>query len=110
MMRVLRKAWLPLIIIVVVVVAGFSVNRIRGYFGAHPNSQGSSSGLNDIEPFNPKVVKYEIWGEPGAYADINYLDLDAQPQRVDGASLPWSLTLTTTAPSRVPQHRGAGRR
>lgn len=33
---------------------------------------------------------------------INYLDLDAKPQRIDGAALPWSLTLKTTAPSAAP--------
>ena len=37
-------------------------------------------------------MKYEIFGT-GTYANINYLDLDAKPQRLDGAALPWSLTL-----------------
>ena len=46
-------------------------------------------------------MKYEILGT-GSYADINYLDLDAKPQRIDGAWLPWSLTLQTTAPSAAP--------
>ena len=27
-------------------------------------------------------------------AVINYLDLDAQPQKAEAAALPWSLTLT----------------
>ncbi len=36
---------------------------------------------------------------PGAVATINYLDVDAQPQRVDDATLPWSHTITTTDPS-----------
>jgi hypothetical protein len=48
-----------------------------------------------------KVVKYEIFGN-GSYADINYLDLNSKPVRVDGATLPWSLTLSTTAPSVLP--------
>lgn len=56
---------------------------------------------DDAEPFNPKVVKYEIFGS-GSYADINYLDLDSKPVRVDGAALPWSMTLSTTAPSVLP--------
>jgi hypothetical protein len=47
------------------------------------------------------VVRYEIFGT-GSYANINYLDLDAKPQRSDGAALPWSLTLDTTAPSAAP--------
>ena len=29
-------------------------------------------------------------------ADINYLDADAQPQRLDGVTLPWSFELVTT--------------
>ena len=32
-------------------------------------------------------------------ATINYLDLDAQPQIARDVPLPWSLTLTTTAPA-----------
>jgi hypothetical protein len=47
------------------------------------------------------VVKYVFFGT-GTYADINYLDLDAKPQRLDGAALPWTLTLQTTAPSAAP--------
>ena len=31
-------------------------------------------------------------------ATINYLDVDAQPQRVDNATLPWSRLLTTDEP------------
>ena len=44
-------------------------------------------------------LTYEIFGPPGAVATINYLDLDAQPQIARDVPLPWSLTLTTTAPA-----------
>jgi Mycobacterium membrane protein len=98
----MRRAWIPLVIVAVVVIAGFTVMRVRTFFGAPDPSYMSNQPAEDTEPFNPKVVKYEIFGQPGAYADINYLDLDAKPQRVDGAMLPWSLTLTTTAPSAFP--------
>src|SRR4029078_2685725 len=57
--------------------------------------------LNDPEQFNPKVVKHEIFGN-GSLATINYLDLDAQPQKALNASLPWQLTLTTPAPAASP--------
>jgi hypothetical protein len=30
-------------------------------------------------------------------ADISYFDVNADPKRVDGAHLPWTLKLTTTA-------------
>jgi hypothetical protein len=36
-----------------------------------------------IIQFNPKHVLLEIFGAPGTVADINYLDEQAQPQRLD---------------------------
>lgn len=95
----LRRLWLPLVILVVAGVGVFAVYRLHGAFG-HTELTREGSGLaNDTEPFNPKKVTYEIFGPVGAVATINYLDLDAQPQIVRDISLPWSLTLTTTAPA-----------
>jgi hypothetical protein len=96
-----KRAWIPLVIVVVVAIAGFTVDRIRGFFGAEGIIVTPRVFAEDPEPFDPKVVKYEIFGD-GSFANINYLDLDAKPQRLDGAALPWSLTLQTTAPSAAP--------
>ncbi len=101
MLRKARKVWLPIVIIVVVAIAGFTVSRIRTFFGAEGIIVTPRVFAEDPEPFDPKVIKSEIFGS-GSYADINYLDLDARPQRIDGASLPWTLTLQTTAPSAAP--------
>jgi hypothetical protein len=100
-MKVIRRAWIPLLIVVVVVIAGFSVMRVRTYFGSKGVLVTPKVFAEDPEPFNPKVVKYEISGD-GSYANVNYLDLDAKPQRLDSVPLPWSLTLQTTAPSAAP--------
>ncbi|BBZ35748.1 MmpS family transport accessory protein [Mycolicibacterium confluentis] len=100
-MKVLKKVWLPLVIVIVMLIGGMTVSRIRTFFGADDGSGLSAAPVEDTEPFNPKVVKYEIWGD-GSYADVNYLDLDAEPQRVDGAGLPWTLVLESTAPSVFP--------
>ncbi len=100
-LTVLKKAWLPLLIVAVLVIAGMTVSRVRTFFGADGVTVTPRNFADDPEPFDPKVVRYEIFGT-GTYADINYLDLDAKPQRVDGAPLPWSLTLQTTAPSAAP--------
>jgi Mycobacterium membrane protein len=97
----IKKAWLPLLIVVVVAAAGIIVARTRTFFGADGVTVTPRNFADDPEPFDPKVVKYEIFGT-GTYADVNYLDLDAKPQRADGAALPWSLTLQTTAPSAAP--------
>ncbi len=100
-MNLLKRAWIPVLILVVVVIGVFTVLRIKTFFGAPDPASQSSKPAEDTKPFNPKVVKYEIWGN-GSYADINYLDLDAQPQRIDGAALPFTLTLSTTDPSVFP--------
>lgn len=101
MIGVAKKVWLPLLIVFVVVVAGFTVARVRTFFGAEGIMETPRNFADLPKPFDPKVVRYEVFGT-GSYADINYLDLDAKPQRVDGAALPWSLTLTTTDPSAAP--------
>jgi hypothetical protein len=84
-----------------VAIAVFVVDRFRGFFGHTVLTKPGAGLVNDPEPFNPKIVKYEIYGT-GTAATINYLDLDAQPQKALNAALPWSLTLTTTAPSASP--------
>ncbi|HET9877009.1 MAG TPA: MmpS family transport accessory protein [Mycobacterium sp.] len=104
MFGAVRRAWLPLLIVAVVAVGVFTVHRVRGYFGDH-GSTGASDVFEDTKPFHPKVVVYDIFipgGTTGAIADINYLDLNALPQRLDGAGLPWSLTLQTTDPAVSP--------
>jgi len=100
MVGILKRAWVPLLIVVVVAIAGVVVYRMHGLFGSDNEITRPGAGLaDDAEPFNPKVVTYEISGTEGAVATINYLDLDATPQRVDNAPLPWSITLKTTKPS-----------
>jgi hypothetical protein len=97
-MKVLKRAWMPLLIVVVVAIAGFTVYRMHAVFGSDNETTSAGAGLaNDAKPFNPKRVTYEIFGGEGAVATINYLDLSAQPQEVKDTSLPWSVTLTTTA-------------
>ncbi|CAM4144243.1 hypothetical protein MB901379_00660 [Mycobacterium basiliense] len=95
----LKRAWIAIVIVIVVAVAAFSVNRLRGFFGVHDNVPITSGASDDIKPFNPKHVVYEVFGPPGTIANINYLDIEAQPQRVSNVPLPWRLAVTTTLPS-----------
>jgi hypothetical protein len=99
MLKRLRRAWLPVVIAVVVVIGGFAVFRLHGMFGEAQLTRPGSGLANDPAPFNPKKVTYEIFGPPGAIATINYLNLEAEPQIVRDTTLPWSITLTTTAPA-----------
>lgn len=98
-MRGLRRAWMPLVIAIVVGIAAFAVDRLHGVFGKTELTREGSGLADDPKPFNPKSVTYEIFGPPGAVATINYLNLDAEPQIARDVTLPWSLTLTTTAPA-----------
>jgi Mycobacterium membrane protein len=94
-----KRWWMLLIVVAVVGVAGFSVYRLHGIFGSHYNASTASAFSNEIVPFNPKHVVVEVFGPPGAVATINYLDVNAQPQHVDGVPLPWSYDNTTTEPA-----------
>jgi len=94
-----KKMWIVLVILVVVAVAGFCVYRLRGIFGVHDNRPITSGMADDIKPFNPKHVVYEVYGPPGTTANINYLDINAQPQKVSNVPLPWTLSVITTLPS-----------
>jgi hypothetical protein len=94
-----RRSWMALVIAVVVAIAGFCVYRLHGVFGVHDNGAAGGSISDDIKPFNPKHVVYEVFGPPGTVANINYLDIRAQPQRIDDVPLPWTLSVTTTLPS-----------
>lgn len=83
----------------VVVLTGFAIFRLHGIFGSHYSTSANSGLANEIVPFNPKKVVLEVFGAPGAVATINYLDVNAQPQEVRNAPLPWSFTITTTQPA-----------
>ena len=100
MAAVLKRVWIPLLIAAVFALGGTVVYRMHGFFGSHNEITRPGAGLaEDAEPYDPKVVTYQVFGVDGAVATINYLDLDAVPQIVRNARLPWSITLTTTAPS-----------
>jgi Mycobacterium membrane protein len=90
-----------LVAVLVVAVTGFAIYRLHGIFGSHNNVSANSDPANEIVPFNPKVVVLEVFGAPGAVATINYLDVNAQPQQVKNAPLPWSFTITSTEPAVV---------
>jgi hypothetical protein len=92
----LSRVWIPVVILAVVVVGAFVVSRVHGYFGSEKRESYADSNLQNPKPFNPKQITYEVFGPAGTVADISYFDVNSDPQRVDGARLPWSLHITTT--------------
>ncbi|WP_067971425.1 MmpS family transport accessory protein [Mycolicibacter icosiumassiliensis] len=88
-----------LVAVVVVAVAGFSIYRLHGVFGSHNRASAGSGISNEIVAFNPKEVVLEVFGAPGTVATINYLDVNAQPQKALNITLPWSYSIRTTQPA-----------
>jgi hypothetical protein len=99
--KVLSRVWIPLVILAVVAVAGFTVTRIHGLFGSEKRPTYADGQIDETKPFNPKRLTYEIFGPPGTVADISYFDVNSEPQRVSDAALPWQLEIVTTLPAVV---------
>ncbi|OBG23869.1 MmpS family protein [Mycolicibacterium celeriflavum] len=93
---VLKRFWIPLLLVVVVAVGAYVIVRVRESAAPQPPKTAEGSGITD--PFNPKYIKYEVTGSGGT-ANLNYLDERGQPHLVESAPLPWSFTIVTTLPS-----------
>jgi hypothetical protein len=85
----------------VIVSGGLTVSRLHGLFGSEKRLSYADTRIDDSKPFDPKHLRYEVFGHPGTVADISYFGVNADPQRVDGARLPWSLDIATTLPALV---------
>lgn len=96
--RVLKRAWIPLVLVVVLALSTLIVSRLHKIFGSQDLNANAGKGI-EIVQFNPKVVVYDITGPPGATANINYWDENANTHQVNAAPLPWSTTISTTLPS-----------
>ncbi|CAM2817396.1 hypothetical protein BST27_12420 [Mycobacterium intermedium] len=96
--RLVKRAWIPLILVVVLAVSALVVSRLHKVFGSQDLNANAGAGI-EIVQFNPKVVKYEVFGSPGDTANINYWDAEANTHQVNAAVLPWTVTVSTTLPS-----------
>jgi hypothetical protein len=89
--------WIPLVILVVIGVGGLTVSRLHGIFGSEKRPSYADSKVNDTRPIDSKQLTYEVFGPPGTLANISYFDVNGDPQFVQRASLPWSLTFAATS-------------
>ena len=106
--KLARRQWIAIVAIVVVALVGFSVVRLRGIFGSDNEISRPGSEALENTGYNPKKVLFEVFGSPGTVATINFLDINAQPQRVENVTLPWSQTLTTDDPTLYADLRAQG--
>jgi len=95
-LSVLRRLWIPLVILTVIGAGGWTVSRLHGVFGAEKRPLYVDAGSTDTKPFDPKHMTYEVFGPPGTVASISYFDVNAEPRRVEEARVPWSVEFAST--------------
>jgi hypothetical protein len=95
----LKRAWVPLVVVVAVVLGGLAVDRLRRVFGSDEIFSSTGSSAEAIVPFNPKHVTYEVFGPSDTAGSVSYLNKSAEPEHANFTSLPWTYTITTTIPA-----------
>ncbi len=96
--RGIKRAWMPIVLVVVLAVSVLVVSRLHKIFGSQDLNANSGGGI-EIVQFNPKFVRYDVDGPPGSTANINYWDENADTHQINAAPLPWTFTISTTLPS-----------
>jgi hypothetical protein len=95
----LKRAWVPLIVVVAVALGGVAVGRLRGVFGSDAIFTATGSSAEPLQPSHVKQVTYEVYGPGDTTGSISYLDKNAQPEQAGFTRLPWTFTITTTVPA-----------
>lgn len=95
----LKRAWAPLVVVVAVFLGGVAVSRLRGVFGSDAIFTATGNSAEPLEPSHLKKVTYEVYGPRDTTGSVSYLDAKAEPEQANFASLPWTVTITTTVPA-----------
>jgi hypothetical protein len=98
MTSMLKRAWIPFVLVVVFAVSGLGVVRLHKIFASQDLNANAGAGIQIVQ-FNPKLVTYDVFGPAGSTAKIDYFDADANTHEIDAAPLPWSITISTTLPA-----------
>ncbi len=99
MLTFLKRAWVPLVVVVAVALGGVTVDRLRGVFGSDAIFTATDRSAEPLEPSHIKRVTYEVYGPDDTTGSVSYLDKNAQPEQANFTSLPWTFTITTTIPA-----------
>jgi hypothetical protein len=98
-LNILKRAWVPLVVVVAVVLGGIAVTRLRSVFGSDPIFTATGADARPLDPSHIKRVTYEVYGPGGTTGSVSYLDKNAEPEQSTFSGLPWTFTLTTTVPA-----------
>jgi len=99
MLTILKRAWVPLVVVAAIALGGVAVSRLRGVFGSDEIFTATGSSAEPLEPSHLKRVTYEVYGPSESAGSVSYLDKNAQSVQANFTSLPWTYTITTTVPA-----------
>jgi hypothetical protein len=92
----LKRLWIPLIVVIVLAAGGLAVSRLHGIFGSEKPLSYGDTKKDTGAPYNPKKMKYEVFGTPGTSAQVSYFDVNGDPHHED-VTLPWSTEFPISA-------------
>ena len=99
MLAILKRAWVPLVVVMVVALGSIAVIRLRGVFGSDAIFSSTANQAEPLAQVNLKQVTYEVLGPGDTGGSVSYLNKDSQPEQANFSSLPWTYTITTTMSS-----------
>jgi len=95
-LTLLKRAWVPLVVVVAVIIGGVAVQRLSGVF---PGPGLPKPDPRDATPpYAAKTAIYEILGPPGTTGVVNWMDAESIPQKANFTTLPWSKTIVAQMP------------
>lgn len=96
-LQALKRFWIPLVLVALASVGGFTVWRIHDIFGSPQQPSYADAQGGNTKPAKSKQLVYEVFGPPGTLADISYFDANSEPQWLTGVPLPWSLSFDASS-------------
>jgi hypothetical protein len=99
MLTIVKRAWVAVVVAMVVALGSVAVVRLRGVFGSDAIFSSTASQAEPLPQVNLKRITYEVLGPAGAAGRVSYVNKDSQPEQADFSSLPWTYTITTTMSS-----------
>ena len=102
-LSILRRLWIPLVVLAVLAAGGFTVSRLHGIFGSEVTPGYGNAGTNGDTQRSAasQLMRYEVFGPPGTVAQISYFDGEGDVKNARGVPLPWSLDFPITTAASI---------
>ena len=99
MITLLKRAWVPLVVVLAAIAGTIAVLNLRGAFGSSEIFSWNGRGSEIIESINEKHITYEVFGPAGSSGGVSFLNRDTLTEQARFTDLPWTHDITTTSPA-----------